>query len=83
MSEERLNEIIENINKHNILQSCCGGMTSYDCKISELSEYTLDLKQQLEQKNKVIEELTNYLNKGYLINTKEIRDILNKGVDGE
>lgn len=54
MSEEKLNEIIENINKHNILQSCCGGMTSYDCMISELAEYALDLQQ---RKDKAINDL--------------------------
>lgn len=54
MSEERLNEIIENINTHNILQSCSGGMTSYDCMISELAEYALDLQQRIDKAIKYI-----------------------------
>ncbi len=48
MTKERLDEIIEDINKHNVVQSICGGMCSYDCEISELAEYTLDLQQRLE-----------------------------------
>lgn len=57
MNKERLDEIIENINKHNILQSVCGGMSSYDCAISELAEYTLNLKQAL---NEIREYCNNY-----------------------
>lgn len=53
MTKERLDEIIENINKHNILQSCCGGMSFYDCMICELLEYTLNLQEEKEKNNKV------------------------------
>lgn len=49
------------------------------CKkcIDERDKY----KQQLKQKNNIIEELNDYLSKGYLINTKDIKNILNKGSD--
>lgn len=90
MSEKRFEEIIENINKHNILNSLCGGMSSYDCMISELCEYTLELKSQLQQRDDVINECKKHVSslssKGrdcmiYADVKKDILNILNKKED--
>lgn len=87
MSEKRFEEITEAINKHNIINSLCGGMSSYDCVITELYDYTLQLKSQLQQKDDVVDEaidklkhIIDYLEKQDMFHNyeSELLDILTK-----
>ncbi|MEI3507798.1 MAG: hypothetical protein V8R01_01485 [Bacilli bacterium] len=76
MREKRLYEIIENINKHNILQNACGGISSYDNAISELAQYTLDLKQKKELAIKLLKRYIGVLDDTADLYFKNVLEIL-------